>query len=125
MKKIFLIFIALSFVLLFIFCGNDNEVPRYSSTGDRDTMESFGVDGQFAIYKFSDENFNKKLDLYDTKNQDAIDIISNYKEIEPYVYTIGEKGYTKLNYANGNLIQSNDLNKFSNNDKAIFEDLNK
>ncbi|WP_221366912.1 hypothetical protein [Clostridium perfringens] len=117
MKKISLIFIALSFVLLFIFYGND-EVPRYSSTGDRDTMES-------AIYKFSDENFNKKLDLYDTKNQDAIDIISNYKEIEPYVYTIGEKGYTKLNYANGNLIQSNDLNKFSNNDKAIFEDLNK
>lgn len=124
MKKISLIFIALSFVLLFIFYGND-EVPRYSSTGDRDTMESFGVDGQFAIYKFSDENFNKKLDLYDTKNQDVIDIISNYKEIEPYVYTIGEKGYTKLNYANGNLIQSNDLNKFSNNDKAIFEDLNK
>ncbi|EIA17046.1 MAG: hypothetical protein E6936_14910 [Clostridium perfringens] len=124
MKKISLIFIALSFVLLFIFYGND-EVPRYSSTGDRDTMESFGVDGQFAIYKFSDENFNKKLDLYDTKNQDAIDIISNYKEIEPYVYTIGEKGYTKLNYANGNLIQSNDLNEFSNNDKAIFEDLNK
>ena len=125
MKKIFLIFIALSFVLLFIFCGNDNEVPRYSSTGDRDTMESFGVDGQFAIYKFSDENFNKKLDLYDAKNDDAIDIISNYKEIEPYVYTIGEKGYTKLNYANGNLIQSNDLNKFSTNDKAIFEYLNK
>ncbi|BDU82245.1 hypothetical protein [Clostridium perfringens] len=124
MKKISLIFIALSFVLLFIFYGND-EVSRYSSTGDRDTMESFGVDGQFAIYKFSDENFNKKLDLYDTKNQDAIDIISNYKEIEPYVYTIGEKGYTKLNYTNGNLIQSNDLNKFSNNDKAIFEDLNK
>ncbi|EPB8178242.1 hypothetical protein ACRTAO_000898 [Clostridium perfringens] len=124
MKKFSLIFIALSFVLLFVFYGND-EVPRYSSTGDRDTMESFGVDGQFAIYKFSDENFNKKLDLYDTKNQDAIDIISNYKEIEPYVYTIGEKGYTKLNYANGNLIQSNDLNKFSTNDKAIFEDLNK
>lgn len=124
MKKISLIFIVLSFALLFIFYGND-EVPRYSSTGDRDTMESFGVDGQFAIYKFSDENFNKKLDLYDTKNQDAIDIISNYKEIEPYVYTIGEKGYTKLNYANGNIIQSNDLNKFSNNDKVIFEDLNK
>ena len=125
MKKFSLIFIALSFALLFLGCGNNNEASRYSSTGDRDTMESFGVDGQFAIYKFSDENFNKKLDLYDTKNQDAIDIISNYKEIEPYVYTIGEKGYTKLNYANGNLIQSNDLNKFSNNDKAIFEDLNK
>ena len=125
MKKISLIFIALSFALLFLGCGNNNEASRYSSTGDRDTIESFGVDGQFAIYKFSDENFNKKLDLYDTKNQDAIDIISNYKEIEPYVYTIGEKGYTKLNYANGNLIQSNDLNKFSNNDKAIFEDLNK
>ena len=124
MKKISLIFIALSFVLLFLFCGN-NEVPRYSSTGDRDTIESFGVDGQFAIYKCVDKNFNKKLDLFDTKNQHRIDLVSNYKEIEPYVYTIGEKGYTKLNYANGNLIQSNDLNKFSNNDKAIFEDLNK
>ena len=125
MKKISLIFIALSFALLFLGCGNNNEVPRYSSKGDRDTIESFGVDGQFAIYKFSDENFNKKLDLYDTKNQEVIDIISNYKEIEPYVYTIGEKGYTKLNYANGNLIQSNDLNEFSTNDKAIFEKLNK
>ncbi|HHD2591120.1 TPA: hypothetical protein ACOTFJ_000127 [Clostridium perfringens] len=125
MKKISLIFIALSFVLLFLGCGNDNEVPRYSSTGDRDTMESFGVDGQFAIYKCVDKNFNKKLDLFDTKNQHRIDLVSNYKEIEPYVYTIGEKGYTKLNYANGNLIQSNDLNKFSNNDKAIFENLNK
>ncbi|GAA0094988.1 hypothetical protein [Clostridium perfringens] len=125
MKKISLIFIALSFALLFLGCGNNNEVPRYSSTGDRDTVESFGVDGQFAIYKFSDENFNKKLDLYDTKNQEVIDIISNYKEIEPYVYTIGEKGYTKLNYTNENLIQSNDLNEFSTNDKAIFEKLNK
>ncbi|WFE16437.1 hypothetical protein [Clostridium perfringens] len=124
MKKISLIFIALSFVLLFLFCGND-EVPRYSSTGDRDTIESFGVDGQFAIYKCFDNNFNKKLDLYDAKNDDDIDMISYYKEIEPYVYTIGEKGYTKLNYTNGDLIQSNDLNKFSNNDKAIFEDLNK
>ncbi|PWX13208.1 hypothetical protein CYK67_04400, partial [Clostridium perfringens] len=84
MKKISLIFIALSFALLFIGCGNNNEVPRYSSTADRDTIESFGVDGQFAIYKFSDENFNKKLDLFDTKNQNAIDIISNYKEIEPF-----------------------------------------
>ncbi|MDM0616981.1 hypothetical protein QTH79_05150 [Clostridium perfringens] len=123
MKKISLIFIALSFVLLFLFCGN-NEVPRYSSTGDRDTIESFGVDGQFAIYKCVDNNFNKKLDLFDTKNQHRIDLVSNYKEIEPYVYTIGENGYTKLNYANGNLIQSNDLNEFSNNDKAIFEKLN-
>lgn len=65
------------------------------------------------------------MDLFDTKNQHRIDLVSNYKEIEQYVYTIGEKGYTKLNYTNGNLIQSNDLNKFSNNDKAIFEDLNK
>ena len=79
-EKISLIFIALSFVLLFLFCGN-NEVPRYSSTGDRDTIESFGVDGQFAIYKCVDNNFNKKLDLYDAKNDDGIDMISYYKEI--------------------------------------------
>ena len=121
MKKISLIFIALSFVLLFLFCGNNNEASRYSSTGDRDTMESFGVDGQFAIYKC----IGKELDLFDAKNEHSIDMISDYKEIEPYVYTIGEKGYTKLNYANGNLIQSNDLNKFSTNDKVIFEYLNK
>ncbi|MDM1010892.1 hypothetical protein QTJ00_02040 [Clostridium perfringens] len=122
MKKISLIFIALSFALLFLGCGNNNEASRYSSTAaDRDTIESFGVDGQFAIYKC----IGKELDLYDAKNDDDIDMISYYKEIEPYVYTIGEKGYTKLNYTNGDLIQSNDLNKFSNNDKAIFEDLNK
>ncbi|EHA6441861.1 hypothetical protein ACSXEE_15655 (plasmid) [Clostridium perfringens] len=125
MKKFSLIFIVLSLTLLFIGCGNNNEVPRYSSTADRDTIESFGVDGQFAIYKCVDKNFNKKLDLFDTKNQHRIDLVSNYKEIEPYVYTIGEKGYTKLNYANESIIQSNDLNEFSTNDKAIFEDLNK
>ena len=123
MKKISLIFIALSFALLFLGCGNNNEVPRYSSTGDRDTMESFGVDGQFAIYKCVDKNFNKNWICLILKISTVL--ISNYKEIEQYVYTIGEKGYTKLNYTNGNLIQSNDLNKFSNNDKAIFEDLNK
>ena len=56
-------------------------MPRYSSTGDRDTIESFDVDGQFAIYKCVDNNFNKKLDLYDAKNDDGIDMISYYKEI--------------------------------------------
>ena len=81
MKKFSLIFIALSFALLFIGCGNNNEVPRYSYAGDRDTIESFGVDGQFAIYKCVDNNFNKKLDLYDAKNDDGIDMISYYKEI--------------------------------------------
>ena len=122
MKKISLIFIALSFALLFLGCGNNNEASRYSSTAaDRDTIESFGVDGQFAIYKC----IGKELDLFDAKNEHSIDMISYYKEIEPYVYTIGEKCYTKLNYTNGSIIQSNDLNKFSNNDKAIFEDLNK
>ncbi|EOT2958442.1 hypothetical protein [Clostridium perfringens] len=122
MKKISLIFIALSFALLFLGCGNNNEAPRYSSTAaDRDTIESFGVDGQFAIYKC----IGKELDLFDAKNEHSIDMISDYKEIEPYVYTIGEKGYTKLNYTNENLIQSNDLNEFSTNDKAIFEKLNK
>ena len=50
MKKVSLIFIALSFALLFLGCGNNNEASRYSSTGDRDTMESFGVDVGVGIY---------------------------------------------------------------------------
>ncbi len=54
---------------------------------DRDTIESFGVDGQFAIYKC----IGKELDLFDAKNEHSIDMISDYKEIEPYVYTIGKK----------------------------------
>ena len=40
------------------------------------------------------------------KNQDSFDRIDNYKDIKPYIYTIGKKGYTRLNYDTGKYIQS-------------------
>ncbi|MPQ44211.1 hypothetical protein [Clostridium tarantellae] len=122
MKKLYLIFISLSLTILFLGCGKI-ESNRYSSKNDgSDTIESFGEDGHFGIFKISPEG-NLHLDLYDAKDSGSIDFISDYKEIKPYVYTIGKKGYIKLNYEDSTIIQSNNLDKFSDEDKEIFNRL--
>ena len=116
MKKILSIMLLLSLVL--VGCYNNADKKRYSSNSERDTVESFGDDGRFGVFYALDE-----LDLYDVKNQKSIDHITNFKDIKPYVYSVGEKGYTKLDYENDKIIQSNKLENFSDLDKQIFKDL--
>lgn len=89
----------------------------------KDTIESFGdTDCRFGIFKLYDGSIIK-MDLYDVKNQYSIDIVNKYKEIEHYLYSIGGKRYTKLNYENGEILQSSDLSEFSEHDKEIFDNL--
>ena len=94
----------------------------------RKTIRSLGARKQFAILRFSldkDEQttFKKaRLSLYDRDNSKSLEMdIEKYEEISPCLYVIGnKKGYTKLNYDTGEVIQSKNINDFSEEDKEIF-----
>ena len=95
----------------------------------RKTIRSFGARKEFAILRFSlDKNeqttFKKaRLSLYDRDNSKSLERdIEKYKEISPCLYVIGnKKGYTKLNYETDEVIQSENINDFSEEDKEIFK----
>ena len=95
----------------------------------RKTIRSFGARKEFAILRFSlDKNeqttFKKaRLSLYDRDNSKSLERdIEKYKEISPCLYVIGnKKGYTKLNYETGKVIQSKNIDDFSEEDREIFK----
>lgn len=120
MKRLLSIMLLLILSLsLMIGCSNDED-NRYSSNSGKDTVESFGSDGRFGVFYLLD-----KLDLYDVKDQKSIDHVTNFIDIKPYVYSVGEKGYTKLNYEDTKIFQSNKLGDFSDKDQQIFKELEK
>lgn len=122
MKKILSILLILILgSMLVIGCSNNDE-NRYSSLSGKDTIASFGTDGRFGIFKLFDDNIVKK-DLFDVKDQQSIDKVKVYKDSNPYVYSIGELGYTKINYDNAKIIQSKNLKDFSDSDQQIFKKL--
>ncbi len=94
----------------------------------RKTIRSFGARKEFAIIRFSlgkneQTTFKKvRLSLYDRDNSKSLEMdIEKYKEISPCLYVIGnKKEYTKLNYETGEVIQSKNINDFSEEDKEIF-----
>jgi len=104
--------------------------PKYDENGKMiyqdwiKTIRSFGNRKQFAVEKCGVTGdiswFLSDLD----KNQD-IDKIRFFTQSSssPYVYTLGEKGYTKLNYETGEFTQSKNIDDFSNEDKAVLEKL--
>ena len=53
----------------------------------------------------------------------TIDYVERYKEVLSCIYTIGGRGYTKLNYETGEVIQNKDINLFSEEDIKIFKEL--
>ena len=93
------------------------------------TIRSFGARKEFAILRFSlDKNeqttFKKaRLSLYDRYNSISLEMdIEIYEEISPCLYVIGnKKGYTKLNYETGEVIQSKNIDDFSEKDQEIFK----
>lgn len=95
----------------------------------RKTIRSFGARKEFAILRFSlDKNeqttFKKaRLSLYDRDNSKSLERdIEKYEEISPCLYVIGnKKEYTKLNYETGDVIQSKNIDDFSEEDKEIFK----
>ena len=88
----------------------------------RHTIVSFG-NKRFSIEKgvWDGETTKCLIDRKKSGPEATIDYIEKYKEILSYVYTIGEKGYTKLNYETGEIIQSKNIDDFSEEDKEIFK----
>ncbi|MDO4477317.1 MAG: hypothetical protein Q4B93_05130 [Clostridia bacterium] len=87
----------------------------------RHTIVSFG-NKKFSIEKgvWDGETTKCLIDRKKSGPEATIDYIEKYKEVLSYVYTLGEKGYTKLNYDTGEVIQSKNINDFSEEDKNIF-----
>lgn len=87
----------------------------------RHTIVSFG-NKKFSIEKgvWDGETTKCLIDREKSGPEATIDYIEKYKEVLSCVYTLGEKGYTKLNYDTGEVIQSKNINDFSEEDKNIF-----
>lgn len=95
----------------------------------RKTITSFG-NKRFTILKSVrfDDNDNIQKDerwfLFDQKDNKTIDSdIEGYDRHHPYVYTKGEKGYTKLNYETSEINQSQNITVFSEEGQKIFKNI--
>lgn len=124
-KNLILILLILwiAFIIFAIFINHDDQ-REYPTTG-RDLHEYFG-DARFSILNGHDENGNNTLILYDGKKIETIDEeIKTYDEINGYVYLIGKRGYTFLDYVKGEYIQSKDLAAFNEDQLTIFQELEK
>ena len=88
----------------------------------RHTIVSFG-NKRFSIEKgvWDGETTKCLIDRKKSGPEATIDYIEKYKEVLSCVYTIGEKGYTKLNYETNEVIQSKNIDDFSEEDKEIFK----
>lgn len=104
---------------------NYNNTQKVYSDG-RKTIESFG-NKRFAIEKgiWYGEKTKCLFDREKNGVEGTIDYIKNYKRLSTNIYTKGEKGYTKLNYETGEIIQSKNINNFSGEDQEIFNSLEK
>lgn len=95
----------------------------------RKTIKSFGKRKQFAVEKgFWTEDDGKEHHTWDLFNRDKNDCIDEIRYFtrsssSPCVYSLGKKGYTKLNYETGEIIQSRNINDFQGDDKTVFEKL--
>ena len=94
--------------------------------------EKIYSDGRHTIVSFGNKRFSIEKGIWDGEPtkclvdrkksgpEATIDYIEKYKEVLSCVYIIGERGYTKLNYETGEIIQSKNIDDFSEEDKEIF-----
>ncbi len=114
---IIIIIYVLSAIGLYIGMALDEKNP---CRGGRDTVAEFGETCDYAILSGSGDV------LFNSEKQQTIETnVIGYIEINPFVYTIGDRGYTKLNYETGEIIQESSLELFEEKDKKIFAKLNK
>ena len=100
---------------------DEDDKPIYHDW--RKTKTSFGKRRQFAIEKSGAEEITWVL--FDRDKNKEIDTVDRYimppSNLE--VYTIGKKGYTKVDTNKSEITQNNDINKFSQDDQKIFKSL--
>lgn len=129
MKKIVIFFIPILVTSLFIGCGKKTSYPTYG----KDTIKYFG-DARFIIAEappIDPKQSKNDILLWDQKENKAIDSMGtgntykNYRNINPYVYTVGKNGYIKLNYDTGKYTQSKNLKDFTEDDQKILKKLDR
>lgn len=98
-----------------------HSIAEKAYSDGRHTIVSFG-NKRFSIEKgvWDGETTKCLIDREKSGPEATIDYIEKYKEVLSCVYTIGEKGYTKLNYETSEVIQSKNIDDFSEEDKEIF-----
>lgn len=104
--------------------------PTYDKDGKmiyrdgRHTIASFGKRKEFHIWRNGSKNEVSWI-LFDRDKNNGIDKIRYFtrSSSSPCVYSLGKKGYTKLNYETGEIIQSKNINDFQGDDKTVFEKL--
>ena len=104
--------------------------PTYDKDGKmmyrdgRHTIASFGKRKEFHIWRNGSKNEVSWI-LFDRDKNNGIDKIRYFtrSSSSPCVYSLGKKGYTKLNYETGEIIQSRNIYDFQGDDKTVFEKL--
>ena len=104
--------------------------PKYDENGKmiyddgHHTIESFGKRKEFEIWRSGTKKDGNWI-LFDRDKNKEIDIVRVFTESfsSPYVYTLGEKGYTKLNYETAEIVQSKSIEDFSEQDSSVFKKL--
>ncbi len=120
--------LIMAFIIPFIPLSPEEEQVRKDASlrktfvqNRKDTIAEFG-NARFVILRAYDKNHKQEYwILYDNLNYAIENKVNNFTKVDSHVYTIGEKGYTKLNYETAELIQSEDISIFSKKDKLIFE----
>lgn len=123
MKKYLILIISLFIIStsILVGCTQESIYPK----GGKDSEKEFG-DARFVILVGYNSDKNKKWSFYDRKELGkTIDInVEIYKDIKPFAYTIGESGYTRVNYEDGEIKQAMTLDEFNDDDRDIFNELN-
>ena len=127
MRVIVIKIISIAFILLFTFKGCTTETEteeKLYSAGDH-TIASFGETGRYAIVKYWTPDFTELYwEFEDLKELKTIEHkVYNFKEVGSYVYTLGCCGYMKFNYETGEYQKEEDMEVYSAEDRAIFEEV--
>ena len=102
-------------------------------------VETLDREGRYTI---SWEGNSRSWNLYDWGLQDELNAKNNpkyiptrsigspivndvtaYKKRFPYVYTLGEEGYVKLNYETHDIQQTEKIDEFTEEDQEVFQSL--
>ena len=125
--------LLVGFILVGMGIAAIREELKEKNQPSQSITEKVYSDGRHTIVSFGNKRFSIEKGVWDGETtkclidrkksgpEATIDYIEKYKEVLSCVYTIGEKGYTKLNYETGKVIQSKNIDDFSEEDKKIFK----
>ena len=125
--------LLVGFILVGMGIAAIREELKEKNQPSQSITEKVYSDGRHTIVSFGNKRFSIEKGVWDGETtkclidrkksgpEATIDYIEKYKEVLSCVYTIGEKGYTKLNYETGKVIQSKNIDDFSEEDKEIFK----